>query len=257
VPPNYNVGPDAGSVNFTVTSNTDWTVTCNAPWCNTTIYGSGNGYLTAAYEANTSVSTRIATITVTITGQSPIQVTVTQSGIAPLLSVIPPNQDVAPESGTTDFTVTSNSDWTAVSNAAWCTPTPSGTGNGTLTANYTANGTYQPRIATIDVSVSGLPPVQVTVTQDASTVGVPVYSAEKVRIYPNPTKGIFNILPAEGEVVQLKVTVQDLNGKNVLEREFMGKKEYQVDLSSAPDGTYNILINTGTETAVRKLVLLK
>jgi hypothetical protein len=194
---------------------------------------------------------------VTVSGLPPVQVTVTQSGVAPILSVQPLNQDVSPEAGTTDFTVTSNTDWTASSDANWCVPTPSGSGNGTITAYFTMNGTNQQRIAPILVMVNGLPPIPVTVTQDASTVNVAELSDERIRIYPNPTKGIFNIIPAEGEKISLDITVQDLNGKVILEKTCKGKKDYQIDLSSASDGSYNIIIKTINGLLVRKLVIIK
>jgi hypothetical protein len=121
-------------------------------------------------------------------------------------------------------------------------PTPAGSGNGTITAYFIINETNQQRIATILVTVNGLTPIPVTVTQDASTVNIAEPSAESIRIYPNPTKGIFNIIPAEGEKVSMKITVQDLNGKVLLEKTCKDKKEYQLDLTTAPDGTYNIII---------------
>jgi hypothetical protein len=256
-PPNLDVSATSGATNFTVTSNTDWTVICNVTWCNVTIYGSGNGLLTAVYEENLSVSPRVANITVTVVGLSPVTVTLTQSGATPILSVQPPNQDVSAEAGTTDFTVISNTNWTATCDAPWCVPTPSGVGNGTITAYFIMNETNQQRIATILVVVNGLTPIPVTVTQDASTVNIAELSAESIRIYPNPTKGIFNIIPAEREKISMKVTVQDLNGKVVLEKTFKDKKEYQIDLSAASDGTYNIIIKTINGLLVRKLVIIK
>jgi hypothetical protein len=257
IPPNMNVTASAGSFNYTVTSNTDWTVTCNVTWCNVSIYGSGNGLLTAIYEENLSVTSRVATITVIVSGLSPVTVTLTQSGTAPILAVIPANQDVSAEAGTTDFTVTSNTNWTATCDANWCVPTPAGSGNGTITAYFIINETNQQRIATILVTVNDLTPIPVTVTQDASTVNIAEPSAESIRIYPNPTKGIFNIIPAEGEKVSMKITVQDLNGKVLLEKTCKDKKEYQLDLTTAPDGTYNIIIKTINGSLVRKLVIVK
>jgi hypothetical protein len=256
-PSNQDAGSPAGTVNFTVTSNTDWTVSCNVTWCNVTVYGTGNGPLTAIYEENLSVSPRIAVITVTAAGLSPVQVTLTQSGAAPILMVQPSNQNVTSESGTTDFTVISNTGWTTSCDAIWCVPTPAGSGNGTITAYFTTNETNQPRIATIQVSVTGLTPVPVTVTQDASMVGIPDPFAEKIRIYPNPTKGIFNIIPAEGENISMNISVQDMNGKVILEKSCTGKKEYQVDLSSSPSGTYNIIVKSQNGSLVRKLVIIK
>ncbi len=91
------------------------------------------------------------------------------TGTAPVLSVSPSHQDVTAGAGATAFTVLSNTTWAAGSNSpAWCTVTASGSGNGTLTANCLQNTSYLPRTATITVSVNGLTPVEVTVTQAAS-----------------------------------------------------------------------------------------
>ncbi len=85
----------------------------------------------------------------------------------PTLSVAPANQNVAPAAGSVNFTVTSNAAWSAISDQTWCTVTPSGFGNGLITATYTEN-TSTPRTANITVSVSGLPDVIVSVNQDGS-----------------------------------------------------------------------------------------
>jgi hypothetical protein len=81
------------------------------------------------------------------------------------LAVTPANQDVTAASGNTSFAVTSTAGWTATSNQAWCTVSPSGFGNGTITAAYTQNITSTPRVAEITVTVTGLPATVVTVTQ--------------------------------------------------------------------------------------------
>ena len=167
-PGNQNVpATPAGSTTFSVTSNSAWTATDNQSWCSVTSSGSGNGTIVANYISNSGASPRVAAITVTVVGLTPQTVTVTQSGpiITPTLSITPSNRDVpATPAGSTNFTVTSNSAWTATSNQGWCTVTPSGNGNGTIIANYTAN-TGSQRTATITVTVQGLTPQTVTVTQ--------------------------------------------------------------------------------------------
>ncbi|HML86158.1 MAG TPA: BACON domain-containing carbohydrate-binding protein, partial [Bacteroidales bacterium] len=47
----------------------------------------------------------------------------------------------------------------------WCTVTPSGSGNGTIQANYLENTSITPRTANITVSGIGVSPVVVTVVQ--------------------------------------------------------------------------------------------
>ena len=168
-PANQNVSAAAGNTAFTVTSNTNWQASSDAAWCTVTLAGSGNGTITATYTTNVSVNSRVATITVSATGTAPVVVTVTQSGNSPTLTVNPANQSVTAPAGNTSFSVTSNSAWSAASNAAWCTVTPSGSGNGTIAAMYEENTTLNIRTASITVSVAGLAPVTVTVTQAGTT----------------------------------------------------------------------------------------
>ncbi|MCX6277908.1 MAG: BACON domain-containing protein [Bacteroidetes bacterium] len=163
-PSNQNVLAAAGSTTFSVTSSCAWTAASNQTWCTVTASGTGTGTITANYTANTTTSARTANITVTVSGVTPIVVTVTQA--APCtLSVTPSNQNVSASAGSTSFSVTSTCAWTAASNQTWCTINTSGTGNGTITANYSANTTPSVRTANITVTVSGVAPVVVTVTQ--------------------------------------------------------------------------------------------
>jgi len=55
------------------------------------------------------------------------------------------------------------------SDQTWCTVNTSGYGNGTLTASFTDNTTSTTRIANITVTVSGLTPQVVTVTQNGQS----------------------------------------------------------------------------------------
>lgn len=167
-PPNQNVSSAAGNTSFTVNSNSSWSATSNQNWCTVTNSGSGNGIITATFEENTVIAARVATITVSVAGLTPVNVTVTQEAAMPYLNVSPGNQNVTYASGSTDFSVSSNLSWTASSDATWCLVTPSGTGAGTLLANYTENLTVTPRTAHITLNASGVSPVIVTVMQDGA-----------------------------------------------------------------------------------------
>ena len=164
-PISINVPAPAGSAPVAIYSNTDWTVASDQTWCTVVPSGTGNLAITANYEENLSVVARVAHLTINVAGLPAVQVLLTQAGAAPLLAVTPPNQNVADPSGNTAFTVTSNTDWAVSSNQAWCTVNLAGTGNGTITADFTQNLTIHPRIADISVNVNGLPAVLVTVTQ--------------------------------------------------------------------------------------------
>jgi len=180
----------------------------------------------------------------------------TVTGFVPTLTVTPSNQNVTMPAGTTDFTVTSNTDWVAVSNSGWCTVTPSGTGNGTVTATYSDNASGPPRIATITVTVAGLTPQQVTVSQDGTT-GVAENSANSLRFYPNPTTGLLTVIPGEltGKVDNL--TVMDITGRTIFSNVVSSGQQYNLDLSAYPGGYYFLRVTSDAGTLTRKVILDK
>lgn len=254
-PSNQNVAAQAGSTNFTVTSNSSWTVTSDAGWCTPTSSGYGSGLMNATFTENASVTSRIAILTVTVSGLSPISVTVTQAGAAATLAVQPANRNVNSNAGSTDFSVTSNTIWSAVSDAPWCTINGSGSGNGTILANYTANPTEDERIATITVSVTGLTSIPVTVTQSPSSVSVGEPSSEGIRIYPNPARGIFKVVNDQTRNMILEINILDYAGKIVASKIGSGEKEFEFDLSASPQGAYMMKIKTENSLLTRKLMI--
>jgi plastocyanin len=253
-PSNQNVTPAAGSTNFSITSNISWTASSNATWCTVTSSGTGNGTLTANYEVNSQTSQRIATITISGPGVSDQVVTVTQSGAAATLAVMPPSQAVTALSGMAEFSVASNSSWTATSDAAWCSVTSSGSGNGLLTATYEENTSYSERTANITVSVSGLSPVIVTVVQDASTVGVRDNNSTSIHIFPNPVKDVLKI-NLNKEYQNYSISIIDLTGKTVIEKDGSRNKEFTVNVSDLSRGCYFVRIATEEGTTVKRVVI--
>lgn len=254
-PSNQNVTSDAGSTSFSVTSNSSWTAASNQSWCTVTPSGTGNGTIMANYSANSSVNQRVATITVSVSGLSPMFVTVTQSGASRQLAVTPSNQNVTFPAGSTDFNVTSNTDWMAVSNSVWCTVTPSGTGNGTIVATYTDNP-GAPRVATITVTVSGLAPQMVTVSQDGST-GISENNTFLLDVYPNPTSGMVTIMPGNSGSKSNNLSVLDITGKPIYASSISSGTQYNIDLSAYPGGYYFVKVSSETGTVTRKLILDK
>ncbi|MCX6244961.1 MAG: T9SS type A sorting domain-containing protein [Bacteroidetes bacterium] len=255
-PSNQNVAFVVGTTNFTVTSNSSWTAVSNQAWCTVTPQGTGNGTITATYISNPNVTQRVASITVTVSGIPAQVVTVTQDGAPRQLAVSPSNQNVSTAAGSTDFTVTSNTDWTASSNQSWCTVTPSGTGNGTLTATYTDNSSGPPRVATITVNVAGLSPQTVTVSQGGTT-GIANKSGNNFLIYPNPTSGAINIVPADPSNSKLDIMVTDITGRIIQHKPVNEGSQFIVDLSENMNGTYFVKITGENGTLTRKVILSK
>jgi Leucine-rich repeat (LRR) protein len=160
----------AGTYAIAVTSNSTWTAESNADWCTLAgDSGNGNGTVTVNVTENSTVSTRAATVTVS-SGTLTQQVAVTQAAAGAALSLDKASIPATAEAGTYTIAVTSNSTWTAESNADWCTlADDSGNGNGTVTVNVTENSTVSTRTATITVS-SGTLTEQVAVTQAAASL---------------------------------------------------------------------------------------
>lgn len=182
--------------------------------------------------------------------------TFTASGASPSLSVTPANQNVPSTSGITSFSVTSNSDWNVTSNATWCTVPSGGTGNGTINANYSINASFDQRIATISVSVTGLPVQIVTVVQAASTVGVGENTDLSVRIYPNPSRGLFKVTLGNTLEQATEISLLDISGRIINTGMVNGSGEMTFDLSESPNGYYFVRLKSGSGTSVRRIVIV-
>lgn len=172
-PTNRDVSSAAGGTTFNIASNSSWTISSDATWCTGPATGTLDSTVIFAYTQNITNTSRVATLTITVAGLSPVKVTVTQAaGTAPQLSASPSSQNVPGTSGTTSFTVTSNTSWSASSDQAWCTVPSSGSGNSTLTATYATNIVASSRTANITLSAIGANSVILTVVQDAGIVPV-------------------------------------------------------------------------------------
>jgi hypothetical protein len=90
------------------------------------------------------------------------------TGTVKTLSVTPLTQNVGPISGNASFNVSSNSNWSVSSNQNWCSVSASGSGNSPITATYAQNLTANSRMSEITVTVNGLSPIVVSVTQEAA-----------------------------------------------------------------------------------------
>jgi len=191
-PQSQQVESGSGTAEFNVVSNTSWNAQSDAGWCTVTPAGSGNGMLVAECEANGGSSPRTATISVNAEGADPEIVTVVQAGASAVLSVSPVEQFVTSEAGTAEFSVTSNTVWTAVSNAEWCTVTPEGSGSAALLAEYYANSVNTSRTATITISAAGAPDQQVLLVQEAAAATLAVMP-EMQQVSPDAGSVVFSV----------------------------------------------------------------
>jgi len=88
------------------------------------------------------------------------------------------------------------------------------------------------------------------------TIGVQSFPEAKgdFTIYPNPSSGIF-IVDLRNYQAGAKVTIHDVLGNCLLERNCRGKTSQEINLSCQPKGIYFIEIVSDRERAVKKIVL--
>ena len=73
-------------------------------------------------------------------------------------------------------------------------------------------------------------------------------------IYPNPSKGIFNI-SLEGVMRNISIKVFDLRGKEYSNFELNGSTSTQLDLRDLPAGVYFISFSGNDFCEVKKIVI--
>ena len=157
---------------FTVTSNTEWDVSCDANWITVTPKSSSdNGSITVEAEANAAVKEREAEIKVSCTEAPSQTIRVKQEGATPLLTVSTTSLTFSSVAEQKTFTIESNTEWEVTHDAlSWLTVTPNkGSGRQPMTVSVIANGLTQ-RTANITVRCTGIATAQtVKVTQAATT----------------------------------------------------------------------------------------
>lgn len=94
------------------------------------------------------------------------------------------------------------------------------------------------------------------VTVDAC-VGIALPAAPEVKIYPNPTTGIFTV-EVLGETVPGSIlSVYNMQGQQMMRVQLQTWKKYSdfLDLTAQPRGVYYLRLETGREVVIKKVVL--
>ena len=132
------------NIGYKINSQPDWVKqTDKVPSGNTDTY-------TFAAEANTSTEAREGVIVFCNDNNECVPVTVKQVGANATLSVSPASMTFTAKSESKTFTVTSNTDWTMTSDAAWVKLSATdGSGNAQVTVTAEENTATKQRIATI------------------------------------------------------------------------------------------------------------
>ncbi len=140
------------------------------------------------------------------------------------------------------FVLTSSS---ATGNQWLLNGTPiTGATNGTYTT--TSNGTY-----TVIVTANGCPSAASAAVSIINT-GINEAKLLNVSIYPNPSKGFFQVVLPAGQVYE--IVVMDLTGK-VISKQTTKEAKTQLDLNQAAKGIYLLKLVSEGKTATRKLIV--
>jgi PKD repeat protein len=174
---------------------------------------------------------------------------------SPTLIITPSIQTVTYPAGSTSFDVSSNYPWAVTSDATWCSVTPSGTGNGVITASYPENTGPYSRTANINVEVAGLTPQVLQVIQLPSFVSVPEGTSPEIALYPNPNSGLFTVNGPSNQQLSMELNVYDALGALVLTKQCAGSAHYSFDLTGSPEGLYYVIAKTAKKTMNWKMVL--
>ncbi|MDR2038662.1 MAG: hypothetical protein LBQ60_12130 [Bacteroidales bacterium] len=155
-----------------ITSNTQWTATCDAAWL-TPVPASGENHasLRVSAEANTMSSIRTGSVTVTSTGGITRTVEVTQTGTDPYIMVDPVSAIASPAGDEISIRVIASAQWTArVPDDAkeWLSVDPQTTG--TLLLSITANESEQGRSAVVTLTLNDAPSVSASVNLSQKSI---------------------------------------------------------------------------------------
>ncbi len=148
----HSVAAAGGDFSVKVTHNIGYKINSQPDWVKQTGKASSGNVDTYTFnaEANTSTEAREGVIVFCNDNNECVPVTVKQAGANATLSVSPASMTFTAKSESKTFTVTSNTDWTMTSDAAWVKLSATdGSGNAQVTVTAEENTATKQRIATI------------------------------------------------------------------------------------------------------------
>lgn len=172
----------------------------------------------------------------------------------PVLTVSPDHRNVPHTGGITNFFITSNRSWTTVTDTVWCIPTAGGFGNDTMQVQYLGNSTATTRTAHLTVSVDGLSPVMVTVTQPGAGGIGSIAEGEGISVWPNPLINETMLFVSGKDLRDPEVTLTGIDGRVVIQNSLKGIGEFHITLPAISQGSYFLIIKSDRQVYVKKLI---
>ena len=120
--------------------------------------------------------------------------------------------------------------------------------NNIVTADFTMEQVYDSYVSDVYPDEDGKYSI-VNITK-----GLNENTEETIFVYPNPSKGIFNI-SIEGVIGTIQIKVLDLRGKEYSHFELNGSTLTQLDLTELSTGVYFISFNSKNLSEVKKIVI--
>ncbi|MCF0074947.1 T9SS type A sorting domain-containing protein [Dyadobacter sp. CY261] len=240
---------NASAGTFTVTSNAAWSASSSQAWLTVTpLSGSGNQTITATATANTSSEPRTAIITLSVNGSARKTVNITQTAMAPSLSVSTKNLTVSYAEGSkTTFDIQSNAAWTVASSQTWATVNPdSGNQNATITVTAIANPLFENRKATITVKALGIADQLIELVQTAPPI-TGLFPKHELTVFPNP---VTDYLEITGPATTVKVEILNMLGQSIQ----IVEPARKVPVRHLKAGLYLIRITSGNKSSIIKIV---
>ena len=168
---------EGNSINISISSNCNWTITNNSRWLYVSPKdGSNSQVISIKADKNETGNSRVGTLTIKGGNAPQRTVTVTQKASTESQTVKTMNTDKRTlefdyQGSTNTFTITSNTTWT-VTCPEWCSVTPaSGSNNSSITVTAMANSSNESRTGTIEVKGEDVPTITISVTQQGDTSG--------------------------------------------------------------------------------------
>ena len=164
----------AGSVNVTINSEANWTVTTSSSWIEVspTSGNPGTSTITVNVAPNTSTSERTGYVIISIGGNQRIQIPVRQRGI--YVETEQSELSFTASGGSQELVILSNTTWTVSSTPAWITVSlNNGNGDGRIRVTAEDNPNTTNRTGVIHITQTGLNiDVSVAITQSGKTFDV-------------------------------------------------------------------------------------
>jgi hypothetical protein len=115
------------------------------------------------------------------------------------------------------------------------------------------------RVTDLSGNQSSLAIRYIKVSPEACITGIgEVMNIDKMMsVYPNPSAGIFNLRLVQLMDQDVKITMMDIQGREVAHKTISGKNlgEESIDLSSANKGIYIMKVETGSQVYTKKVQL--